>query len=247
MPADRRALRKHLVARRDSGLGGRKLIGFDFDCTLTVCHFYKVFAWGYAQANPQAHEHCKAFFEWCDERELITSLRITSLREVKDFNDPMGAALEDFNKRYGEQAFKEVFREVFLGGSQRIGEVAARLETLSREGVEMAIVTAGTSTAVLRALTAVPEWQPFFPASHVWDTSQGRHNVRSVIDTKLLILRDICPSARKMLLVDDSLSREKPTPWVLSAAGAEVYEGLKYEGTGLDEAHLQEIEQRMLD
>eukprot|EP00434_Breviolum_minutum_P041615 symbB.v1.2.037021.t1/scaffold5359.1/size28108/1 len=41
MPADRRALRKSLKLLREQ----RVLLGFDFDCTLSIRHFYKVFAW----------------------------------------------------------------------------------------------------------------------------------------------------------------------------------------------------------
>mmetsp|Transcript_77461 Transcript_77461/g.214206 ORF Transcript_77461/g.214206 Transcript_77461/m.214206 type:complete len:246 (-) Transcript_77461:120-857(-) len=244
MPVDRRALRKSLAALRDGG-ASKWLLGFDFDCTLTVRHFYKVFAWGYTQGSASAHVHCEAFFSWCRDHNVEPEMQ-EAPRNRQDLSDPMGLAIECFCRSAGETAFRDVFREVFLGGPARISLVAAWLERMQREGVEFAIVTAGVSSAVLRALTTVPEWQPFFPANRVWDVSQGRHSVRSVMDQKLLILRELCPPACRILLVDDSISRDFPQSWVLSAAAAEVYEGLPYEGPGVDEGALSDIEKKLL-
>jgi len=265
MPRDRRALRNSFAAQRNVGqsrgsvLGDiaafaplsnrardeattkrRHLLGFDFDCTLTVRHFYKVFAWGYAQGSANAHCHCEAFFHWCHARGFDTSME-----EMLEMGDPMCSALEDFCRQAGEDAFRDVFREVFLGGDERISLVGRWLERLQRQGVEFAIVTAGTATAVLRGLAATPEWLPYFPSNRVWDTSQGRHSARSVMDQKVLMLRDISPEACRILLVDDSLEKDPAEAWVLLAASVEVFEGLDYEGTGVTEVVLEELEKQL--
>ncbi|CAK0875017.1 unnamed protein product, partial [Prorocentrum cordatum] len=70
---------------------------------------------------------------------------------------------------------------------------------------------------VMRALTTTPEWLPFFPSNRVWDSSQGRHAVASVAAQKALILRDLCPTASKIVLVDDALERDPPPGWLLEA------------------------------
>mmetsp|Transcript_148944 Transcript_148944/g.371115 ORF Transcript_148944/g.371115 Transcript_148944/m.371115 type:complete len:296 (-) Transcript_148944:29-916(-) len=222
-------------------LEAKKLfIGFDFDCTLTVRHFYKVFAWGYAQHNNSAHDHCKAFAEWCREHDVESEM----LRDAMG-NDPMVAAVEDFCRQGGEAAFRDLFREVFLGGEERIALIASWLGRMQRSGVEFAIVTAGVSVSVLRALSAVPEWLPFFSSGRVWDTQQSRHCVTSVAGTKALMLRDLSPDAARILLVDDSLVRDTPPQWVLKASGVETFE-LPYEGPGVSAESLKAIEEAIL-
>lgn len=49
--------------------GGRPLLGFDFDCTLTSAHFYKAFAWEYAQG--QGNRYTPKMVEWCEARLAI--------------------------------------------------------------------------------------------------------------------------------------------------------------------------------
>jgi len=60
------------------------------------------------------------------------------------------------------------------------------------------------------------------------------------------MLRDICPESRKTILVDDALSHDRPPSWVLKAAQVELYEGLRYEGTGINGELLKEIEEVIL-
>merc|ERR1712159_598493 len=72
------------------------LIGFDFDCTLTVKHFYKIFAWGYTQGNPQIHPHCGAFFRWCEEQ----GLKFQPIQQHDQY-DAMNCALDHFCRLYG--------------------------------------------------------------------------------------------------------------------------------------------------
>lgn len=250
-PADRRALRAALWREREAAVS-KRLVGFDFDCTLTVRHFYKVFAWGYHQGHleaiyghGEALAHGKAFVEWCRKHGIEPEIKEDDGRRS---NDHMVEALACFCRCEGEATFKELFREIFLGGDTRVALVAAWLEKMRGAGVEFAIVTAGISTAVLRALTlGAPEWLPFFSASSIWDSSQARHSdaTLSVTAKKALMLRDISPSAKRILLVDDSLSRDRPPKWVLEGAGVETFE-LPYEGPGVDEESLKAIEAAIL-
>lgn len=219
------------------------LVGFDFDCTLTVRHFYKVFAWGYGQGNHTVHPHCKDFVEWCKDHDVAPEMRSGQFKNAGG-NDTMGDALEHFIKQSDEPQFHRLFREVFLGGSERILLIAAWLSRMQADGCEFAIITAGVSSSVLRALAAVPEWRPFFKSSRVWDVSQGRHNIQSVTGMKALMLRDICPEAKKILLVDDALGRDPPPAWALSAADVELVE-LPYEGPGISSELLTSIEESL--
>eukprot|EP00439_Symbiodinium_sp_Y106_P029580 s4607_g3.t1 len=188
MPEDRRALREALKRQRQRTI----LVGFDFDCTLTIRHFYKVFAWC-VPFRTEAHPHYEAFLDWCEEHEL-------DLGEVQ-FTTGVGRGVEPdvvlalLDRSVGEDKLHELLREVFFGGAERINAIASWLQQLSRSGAEFAIVTAGISTSVLRVLNAVPEWQPFFPSDRIWDVQQSRHSVQSVSTSKVLLLRDICPKA----------------------------------------------------
>eukprot|EP00928_Gymnodinium_smaydae_P040549 TRINITY_DN27491_c0_g1_i1.p1 TRINITY_DN27491_c0_g1~~TRINITY_DN27491_c0_g1_i1.p1 ORF type:complete len:351 (-),score=81.23 TRINITY_DN27491_c0_g1_i1:54-1076(-) len=221
----------------------RQLVGFDFDCTLTVRHFFKVFAHGFLKGDMTAHPHCAAFGAWCKSRRL--PVRMVAPPPGIWAGNAMGAALEAFCCRAGEEGFRQLFREVFLGGDERIRLVADALARLQRAGAELCIVTAGSSGAVLRALAAVPEWRPFFPPSLVWDVSQARHKAGSVMAMKALMLRDLRPAAERIVLVDDSLERDPPPAWALEVAEVvvDVCAGsLPYEGSGLGESALASIE-----
>lgn len=238
MPVDRRAYREDLFLRR---LGRKPLLAFDFDCTITVRHMFKVFAWGFSRGDENAHAHCKAFFSYCEERDLPTAMEGGVFQGIDGGSSVLGA-VEDFVAQAGEEAFKDAFREVFLGGEQRIAWLTARLEKLHQQGVQFCIVTAGMSSSVVRCLIAVPEWRSYFPSDRIWDTSQSRHSVRSVACHKVLMLRDICPSASKAILIDDSLCRDRPPRWMLEGAQVEIYEDLPYEGPGVSEATFDAIE-----
>eukprot|EP00929_Paragymnodinium_shiwhaense_P018465 TRINITY_DN12919_c0_g1_i1.p1 TRINITY_DN12919_c0_g1~~TRINITY_DN12919_c0_g1_i1.p1 ORF type:complete len:292 (-),score=27.06 TRINITY_DN12919_c0_g1_i1:255-1079(-) len=226
--------------------GKTSVIGFDFDCTLTVRHFFKVFAMGYLKGNMLVHDHCAAFAAFCKARGIKPKLQ--AIPDGLWSGNAMGAALEDFSQANGEDAFRDVFREVFCGGEERIRIVADWLENARRclgadHAVEFAIVTAGISSTVLRGLSVVPEWQPYFPLSRVWDTSQGRHKHGSVIAMKAFLLRDLCPDAAHVVLVDDSLSHDEPQKWTLDIARVEVFRGeLPYEGSGLSASSLAQLE-----
>lgn len=243
MPKDRRALRGALGRERGQQAAPRRLLGFDFDCTLTCRHFYKVMSWGYAQGNRNAHPHCKAFLEWCAAHN-VKSVMPDSI-PFGDTEDTMMLAVEAFCAEAGEDAFAELFREIFLGGQDRIALVAASLQRLQAAGVEFAIITRGSSMSILRGLAATPEWLQYFSSSHIWDTSQSRHRGGGANTQKSLMLRDLSPSAARILLVDDSLAQDGVPQWVQKAAGVEVYP-LPYEGPGLTEAMLTEIEAIML-
>ncbi|CAK0842161.1 unnamed protein product, partial [Prorocentrum cordatum] len=102
----RRELRESLAAQRDAILDRRQapiLVGFDFDCTLTVRHFYKAFAWGYAQGAESMHPHCQAFFDYCRENDIVPRMK----GQPDGHEDLMVQAVEDFCRQTGEEAFRE--------------------------------------------------------------------------------------------------------------------------------------------
>ena len=108
--------------------------------------------------------------------------------DVDRGGDMMIAALEHFHAVNGDDLFRNMFRQVFLDGEEWINMIAAWLEKMRNKGVAFVIMTAGTSTAVLRALIAVPEWQAFFPSSRIWDTQLGRHSFSSTTACKVMTL-----------------------------------------------------------
>ena len=85
---------------------------------------------------------------------------------------------------------------------------------------------------------------PFFPTDVVLDLSQSRHQVPSITGQKALILRDLRPMAR-ILLVDDSL-REDPIPtWILRRSQVK-FVALPYEGTGLNLQRCADVDAELL-
>merc|ERR1719393_228424 len=138
----------------------------------------------------------------------------------------MNCALDHFVRLHGLPTFHKLFREVMAGGEERIKLVENFLQGMNDAGVEFCIVTAGTSSAVMRGLGAVPEWLKFFPGNRVWDTQQGRHAARrSVGGQKALMMRDIYPEAKKILFVDDALVKDPAPQWTLAASGVTVFVG----------------------
>lgn len=239
MPADRRNLRKQLAQTRENL--GKQFVGFDFDCTLTTRHFFKSFAWGYLGGNPRVHEHAEELNKWCKENGV--EFKYCGDEDEKR-RDPMNAAIESMCRSAGVEKFHKCVREVFMGGDDRIKQVETWLERMKQDNVEFAIVTAGTATSVLRALAAVPEWQPYFPSDVIWDTQQGRHSIRSTAGHKCLMLRDIRPKATQIVLVDDSLPKDTPDDWVLSCGHVDIFP-LEYEASGLTLQKLAEIEEML--
>lgn len=222
------------------GRGG-PLIGFDFDCTLTSTHFYKAFAWGYSQG--QRNGFADKLMGWCKARGLPEGVSIDAHSGYHQ--DPMTDALEFFCTNAGDKQFREMFRDLFLGGEERIQLITTWLAKSQLDhGCEYAIVTAGQSSAVLRALnTAVPEWTPFFPNANVWDTSQSRHAATSVAGAKCLMLRDLRPDARWILLVDDALKKDVVPGWITTCTKVESWDKLVYEGPGISAHDLEQITQ----
>lgn len=61
----------------------------------------------------------------------------------------------------------------------------------------------------------------------------------------MLLLRDICPKASGILLVDDSLQKDPPFEWACNGAKVAVFDGLPYEGPGLQEDPMRAIEEEL--
>lgn len=216
---------------------GAPLIGFDFDCTITVRHYYKCLAWGLAGGNESAHPHCKVLFDWLRARKISP--------QAPHGNQNLDAVVvvtEFLIQTLGSAQFRALFREVFLGGEDRISVLTAWLREKRNNNVEMAIITAGIASAVSRALqVAVPEWSSFFPPDMVLDIGHHRHQVNSITGAKALILRDRCQASKIILLVDDSLCKDELPDWIASSAHVKPV-GLPYEGSGLEKKVFHEID-----
>eukprot|EP00439_Symbiodinium_sp_Y106_P056499 s122_g7.t3 len=211
-------------------------IGLDFDCTITVRHFYKCLACGIVMGKPSAHPHCRDFVAWL-RKAGVTDLSVHQAPDVH----PIILAVEALAKRLGEPKFKQMLREVFFGGEARIKLLTAWFTAKKNEGVCFAIITAGVASSVSMALEAVPEWDDFFPTDLVLDVGACRHQVMSVTGQKSLMLRDLRPTIPRILLVDDSLGEDPPPAWVLRRSQV-IPVALPYEGQGLDDESLARID-----
>ncbi|CAK9081531.1 SAP domain-containing protein, partial [Durusdinium trenchii] len=155
-----------------------------------------------------SHPHSAVFNAWLKRHRV--NLEVP---EVPDSDHWMVSGVERLTKQLGEKKFKEMIREVFLGGEERIQELTEWFTKKTNDGISFAIITAGVASTVSMALEAVPEWDRFFPTDLVLDLSGSRHQVLSVTGQKALMLRDLRPTATRLVLVDDSLSvgpRSKP-------------------------------------
>ncbi|CAK9081529.1 unnamed protein product, partial [Durusdinium trenchii] len=183
-------------------------IGLDFDCTITIRHYYKCIAEKLLGKQVFSHPHSAVFNAWLKRHRV--NLEVP---EVPDSDHWMVSGVERLTKQLGEKKFKEMIREVFLGGEERIQELTEWFTKKTNDGISFAIITAGVASTVSMALEAVPEWDRFFPTDLVLDLSGSRHQVLSVTGQKALMLRDLRPTATRLVLVDDSLSvgpRSKP-------------------------------------
>lgn len=228
---------KEIQAKMKNGFNSTPLIGFDFDCTITVRHYYKCLAWGLAAGNEGAHLHCKFLFDWLRARSFPP--------KVPQGNHQLDAVVvvtEFLIQALGPAQFSALFREVFLGGEDRIAALTTWLREKKRANVDMAIITAGIASAVSLALqVAVPEWSDFFPPDVVLDISQNRHQVTSITGAKALILRDHRHVSNQILLVDDSLCKDALPDWISTCAGVKPI-SLPYEGSGLEKKVFQEVD-----
>lgn len=212
------------------------LLGLDFDCTITVRHFYKCMVLGIFMRKPQAHAHCPAMFEWLQQNG-ITDIRVPTAPD----QHPMVCATEFLAEKLGPEKFTRLVREVFLGGEERIQWLTGWLRAKKQLGVDLAIITAGISSTVSMALDAVPEWNLLFTTDAVLDVGSCRHQVSSLIGQKVLMLRDLRPAAQKLILVDDSLAEDPPPDWILRRARVQTL-GLPYEGSGIDSSRCVAID-----
>eukprot|EP00913_Durusdinium_trenchii_P031159 g29176.t1 len=100
--------------------------------------------------------------------------------------DVMVSGVERLTKQLGEKKFKEMIREVFLGGEERIQELTEWFTKKTNDGISFAIITAGVAST-----------DRFFPTDLVLDLSGSRHQVLSVTGQKALMLRDLRPTATR--------------------------------------------------
>ena len=211
------------------------LIGLDFDCTITVRHFYKSIA-NLLMGKPMAHPHCAFLNAWLKRQNVKLEVPQTDVHI-------MVAAVENLSLTLGER-FHQLIREVFLGGEERIQLLTQWFARKEAEGIHFAIITAGIASTVSIALEAVPEWDRFFPPDLVLDLSSSRHQVLSITGQKALMLRDLRPCSR-ILLVDDSLGEDPIPSWILRRSQVK-FVALPYEGTGLDLPRCAEVDAELL-
>lgn len=234
MPADRRAFRDELAKRRDFS------VAFDWDCTLSSKHLFKVLCWSYARGVP--HPHYQDMLAWIAENEP----GIPERREGGCGQDSVGSVLDYIEDRAGRRAYIRLIREFFMGGEDRILELTVFFRMLANHGGKLCVLTAGVASGIQQALVdALPEWLPFFPSSRVHDCSAHRHQIASLAGVKILMQRDLLDT--RGFFVDDSLAKDTVPDWVLTATSVTALNVLKYEQSGLQTSHIAEITQNVFE
>ena len=189
------------------------IIVFDWDCTITCKHLFKVLA-GWPQ-------YCGALSEWCSHRDIPDPIKIPMKESIVE-RMAFGGGAE------GEELLRRVFREFMMGGEERIAavkDVLTELRTVHK--CTLCVLTRG-ETASLRILfdKIIPDWAPLFEGGWIANTFNdyftcdasgalsaqmpGLSTVgtRGGEVTKEAILEAIFPFTQEtVMLVDDSISR----------------------------------------
>jgi hypothetical protein len=202
--------------------GSGPIIVFDWDCTVTCTHMFKVLS-GWAG-------YCEPFSAFCAEHGYEDPLGIPVRESICERMHFGGGAA-------GQAALAECFVQFFMGGETRMAQVKALLTTLKHtHGCRLCVLTRGDTASVRLVFDKVLDasWAELFEGGWIANTFNdyftcsatgalsattpglttiGRHGDVS----KESIIETIFPFTEEVvMLVDDSISRGN----VLAASSA---------------------------
>ena len=138
--------------------GGGPVIVFDWDCTVTSQHLYKILA-GWPP-------YCEPFSEWCDAQGIPDPIK-TPMRGSIVERMSFGGGDE------GDALLRRAVREFMMGGEARIAalkELLVELRTV--HGCTLCVLTRG-ETSSLRIIfdKVLPDWAPLFEGGWIANTA----------------------------------------------------------------------------
>ena len=139
--------------------GGGPIVVFDWDCTVTSQHLYKILA-GWPR-------YCAPFSEWCDAQGIPDPIKIPLRHGSIVERMAFGGGEE------GDEMLRRAFREFMMGGEARIAAIKELLvELRTVHGCTLCVLTRG-ETASLRILfdKVVPDWAPLFEGGWIANTA----------------------------------------------------------------------------
>lgn len=188
--------------------GGGPIVVFDWDCTLTSRHLYKILA-GWSP-------YCGPFSEWCVAHDIPDPIKIPMRHGSIVERMAFGGAGE------GDEMLRRAFREYMMGGEERIAAIKELLVELHTvHGCTLCVLTRG-ETASLRVVfdKVLPDWAPLFEGGWVANTaneyftcdasgmlSEQMSGLTTGGASKENMLEQLFPfDSHTVLLVDDSIS-----------------------------------------
>ena len=189
--------------------GGGPIVVFDWDCTVTCQHLYKILA-GWPR-------YCGPFSEWCDAQGIPDPIKIPLRHGSIVERMAFGGGEE------GDEMLRRAFREFMMGGEARIAAIKELLvELRTVHGCTLCVLTRG-ETASLRILfdKVLPDWAPLFEGGWIANTaneyftcdasgalSEQMPGLTTGGASKENMLEQLFPfDSHTVMLVDDSISR----------------------------------------
>ena len=193
--------------------GTGPIIVFDWDCTITATHMFKVLSgW---------EGYCEPFSAWCVEQGIDDPLRIPVRESICERMEFGGGAA-------GLAALKKVFVTFFMGGEERMAQVKAALTTLKHtHGCRLCVLTRGDTASLRIVFDKVLDesWAELFEGGWIANTfndyftcsgtgalsatTPGLTSIgREGDGSKESIIEAVFPFTDEVvMLVDDSISR----------------------------------------
>ena len=193
--------------------GAGPIIVFDWDCTITATHMFKVLSgW---------EGYCEPFSDWCVEQGIDDPLRIPVRESICERMEFGGGAA-------GLAALKHVFVTFFMGGEERMAQVKAALTTLKHtHGCRLCVLTRGDTASLRIVFDKVLDesWAELFEGGWIANTfndyftcsgsgalsaiTPGLTSIgREGDGSKESIIEAVFPFTEEfVMLVDDSISR----------------------------------------
>jgi endonuclease/exonuclease/phosphatase family metal-dependent hydrolase len=189
--------------------GGGLIVVFDWDCTVTSRHLYKILA-GWSA-------YCGPFSDWCVAQDIPDPIKIPMRHGSIVERMAFGGGEE------GDEMLRRAFCDYMMGGEARIASIKELLVELHTvHGCTLCVLTRG-ETASLRVVfdKVLPDWAPLFEGGWVANTaneyftcdasgmlSEQMSGLTTGGASKENMLEQLFPfDSHTVLLVDDSISR----------------------------------------
>ena len=191
--------------------GGGPIVVFDWDCTITSQHLFKILSgWSGFTA-------IESFTKWCADEGIPNPIDIPLKHGSIVERMAFGGGEE------GDGILRKMFREFMMGGEQRIADIRELLVDLrTKHDCTLCVLTRG-ETASLRILfdKVLPDWAPLFVGGWIANTaneyftcdasgalSEQMPGLTTGGASKENMIEELFPfDSHTVMLVDDSITR----------------------------------------